>query len=66
MPSNLTQSPWTAAAIEKPDADIMVLAYHVPSESWYLVSWDGYWWLDVETQQPRRVSHWMHLPEGPQ
>ena len=57
---------WKEAEAEKPDADIMVLGYHVGSECWWLVSWDGESWLDVDAQVPRRVSHWTHLPEGPE
>ena len=56
---------WVDARFEKPDADIMVLGYYAPSEVWWLVTWDGEQWLDVDSNVPRRVSHWLHLPEGP-
>lgn len=57
---------WVDAEVEKPDADIMVLGYHTQSEAWWLVTWDGQDWVEVNTMNVVRVSHWLHLPEGPQ
>ena len=59
---------WMDATVEKPDADIMVLGHYAPSEVWWLVTWDGEQWMDVDTYthvESRLITHWLHLPEGP-
>ena len=57
---------WADAATEKPDADILVLAYDTASDSWWISSHNGEKWFHGDMPDlivP--VTHWMHLPEGP-
>ena len=64
-PSHPVPSPWTSAIHDKPDADILVLAYSTKSDTWWLASFDGEQWHELVLFKQIPVTHWMHLPEGP-
>ena len=58
---------WIPCAEERPDADTTVLIYcPLASEPVWLGFLDGDTWRLVDGSSTERpVTHWMHLPEGP-
>jgi hypothetical protein len=61
----MTFPSWHDANLEKPDADIAVLAVNANHDSYWVATWDGEYWASADTMQVIRVTHWMDLPEPP-
>lgn len=55
------QPGWIRATDAKPDADETVLAVNSMAETYWIATWDGAKWIDVDSEQERRVTHWRHL-----